>query len=151
MEERGRVAPRRLPDWWMSVTEHTGLGERGLALWEEMSGKDVARNALVLEAARIADRLDELDNIIQGKGVLNLMQFRLHLDEIDEDGDRNIHVEVKFGAPLAEARQQATAFATILSKLVPPAADAAAKPADKRVPAGVTPLDRIRARNLKKA
>ncbi|KUM34548.1 hypothetical protein AR689_10415 [Arthrobacter sp. EpRS71] len=135
----------------MSVTEPAGLGERGLALWEEMSSKDVARNALVLEAARIADRLDELDNIIQGKGVLNLMQFRLHLNEIDEDGDRNINVEVKFAAPLAEARQQATAFAAILSKLVPPSVATAAKPADKPVPAGVTPLDRIRARNLKKA
>jgi len=129
-----------------------GLSERGLALWTEMSGKDVARNALVLEAARIADRLDELDNIIQGKGVLNLMQFRLHLDTIDDDGDRNINVEVKFAAPLAEARQQATAFATILAKLTPAASAASpAKPADKPVPAGVTPLDRIRARNLKKA
>ncbi|WP_168223092.1 hypothetical protein [Pseudarthrobacter sp. NIBRBAC000502770] len=48
-----------------------GLGERGLAVWEAMSGTDVPRNALVLEAARLADRLDELDNIIQGKGVLN--------------------------------------------------------------------------------
>lgn len=36
-----------------------GLGERGVALWQSMSGADVARNALVLEAARTADRLDE--------------------------------------------------------------------------------------------
>lgn len=130
-----------------------GLGERGMALWESMSGSDVTRNALVLEAARIADRLDELDNIIQGKGVLNLMQFRLHLDEIDDDGDRNINVEVKFAAPLAEARQQAIAFSTILSKLAP--AESAAKPkaAPTAVPVGanVTPLDRIKARGLKKA
>lgn len=34
----------------------SGLGERGQALWEAMSGKDVPRNALVLEAARLADR-----------------------------------------------------------------------------------------------
>ncbi|WP_324644165.1 hypothetical protein [Pseudarthrobacter sp. LT1] len=130
-----------------------GLGERGSALWEELSGKDVARNALVLEAARLADRLDELDNIIQGNGVLNLMQFRLHLDEIDDDGDRNINVEVKFAAPLAEARQQAIAFATILTKLTP--AEAAAKPkaapAAAPMAANVTPLDRIKARGLKKA
>ena len=130
-----------------------GLGERGLALWESMSTKDVPRNVLVLEAARLADRLDELDNIIQGKGVLNLMQFRLHLNEIDEDGDRNINVEVKFAAPLAEARQQAIAFSTILSKLAP--ADAAAKsssaPAPAPTAANVTPLDRIKARGLKKA
>lgn len=112
-----------------------GLGERGSALWAALSGADVARNALVLEASRLADRLDELDNIIQGKGVLNLMQFRLHLDERDEDGDRNINVEVKFAAPLAEARQQATALAGLLRALGPVEASAA----DDRPAA--TPLD----------
>lgn len=130
-----------------------GLSERGLALWEAMSGKDVARNALALEAARTVDRLDELDNIIQGKGVLNLMQFRLHLNEIDEDGDRNINVEVKFAAPLAEARQQAIALATILGKLASVETAAKPKAAPSVVPtaANVTPLDRIKARGLKKA
>ena len=133
----------------MTAEVPAGLGERGLEVWKALSGTDVARNALALEAARTADRLDELDNIIQGKGVLNLMQFRLHAFE-DDGEDRNINVEVKFAAPLAEARQQAIALATILTKLSPP--DAAAKPASaKPVPAGVTPLDRIRARNLKKA
>ncbi|UUG69962.1 terminase small subunit [Arthrobacter phage Zucker] len=126
-----------------------GLGERGIALWQSMSGSDVVRNALVLEAARLADRLDELDNIIQGKGVLNLMQFRVLNREIEDDGSLNINVEVKFQTPLAEARQQAIAFATILSKLAP--ADAAAKPAAVPTPANVTPLDRLKARGLKKA
>jgi hypothetical protein len=123
-----------------------GLGERGLAIWEAMSTTDAPRNALVLEAARLADRLDELDSIIQGKGVLNLMQFRLDFPDGD---DEPFVVEVKFQAPLAEARQQAIAFATILSKLAP--ADAAAKPAAASTPANVTPLDRIKARGLKKA
>lgn len=45
-----------------------GLGERGLSLWEAMSGNDVPRNALVLEAARLADRLDELDSSPVGLG-----------------------------------------------------------------------------------
>lgn len=94
-----------------------GLGERGSALWQAMATRDVPRNALVLEAARTADRLDELDNIIQGKGVLNLMQFRVLDREIDDDGSVNINVEVKFNAVMAEARQQATAFGTILTKL----------------------------------
>lgn len=96
-----------------------GLGERGLALWEALSSGDVARDALALEASRLADRLDELDSIIQGKGVLNLMQFRLHLNELDEDGNRNINVEVKFAAPLAEARQQAMALSGLLRALGP--------------------------------
>ena len=123
-----------------------GLGERGAALWQSMSTNDVPRNALVLEAARLADRLDELDNIIQGKGVLNLMQFRLDFPEGD---DEPYTVEVKFQTPLAEARQQAIALSTILSKLAP--ADAATKPAAVPAPTNVTPLDRIKARGLKKA
>jgi hypothetical protein len=111
-----------------------------------MSGNDVPRNTLVLEAARLADRLDELDNIIQGKGVLNLMQFRL---DFPENEDEPYTVEVKFQTPLAEARQQAIALTTILSKLAP--ADAAAKPSAVPAPTNVTPLDRIKARGLKKA
>lgn len=70
-----------------------GLGERGLSIWEALATEDVPRNALVLEAARLADRLDELDDIIQGKGVLNLMQFRLDM-ESGEDGE--CPVEFKF-------------------------------------------------------
>ena len=130
-----------------------GLGERGVALWQAMSGSDVVRNALVLEAARLADRLDELDNIIQGKGVLNLMQFRVLNREIDDDGSVNLNVEVKFQTPLAEARQQAIALSTILSKLAPAdgAAKATAAPVAVPAPTNVTPLDRIKARGLKKA
>lgn len=123
-----------------------GLGERGAALWEAMATADVPRNAMVLEAARLADRLDELDNIIQGKGVLNLMQFRLDFPDGD---DEPYSVEVKFQAPLAEARQQAIALSTILTKLSPADSKAAVAPAP--APANVTPLDRIRERGLKKA
>lgn len=130
-----------------------GLGERGLAVWEAMSGTDIPRNALVLEAARLADRLDELDNIIQGKGVLNLMQFRVLDREMDESGTLDINVEVKFQSVFSEARQQAIAFATILAKLAPveAAAKPAAAPAAVPVAANVTPLDRLKARGLKKA
>ena len=123
-----------------------GLGERGSAIWQAMATADIPRNALVLEAARTADRLDELDNIIQGKGVLNLMQFRTHLWE-DDGEDRNVHVEVKFAAPLAEARQQAAALANILTKLSPADSKASAAPpvpvpaAD--LPDNVSPLQRL--------
>ena len=44
-----------------------GLCERGSALWLAMATTDVPRNALVLEAARTADRLDELDNIVRAR------------------------------------------------------------------------------------
>lgn len=119
-----------------------GLGERGVALWQAMSGTDVARNALLLEAARTADRLDELDNIIQGKGVLNLMQFRL---DFPSGEDEPYSVEVKFAAPLAEARQQATSLANLLTKLAPADSKAAAPPVPvpADLPDNVSPLQRL--------
>lgn len=123
------------------MDEPSGLGERGSALWRAMATEDVPRNALVLEAARLTDRLDELDNIIQGKGVLNLMQFRLDFPS-DEDGPYT--VEVKFQAPLAEARQQATALAGILTKLAPAESKgAAAQPVPAVLPSNVSPLQRL--------
>jgi hypothetical protein len=114
---------------------------RGLAIWEALSGGGVAQDALALEAARLADRLDELDSVIQGKGVLNLMQFRV-LDNTIDDGAQSVSVEVKFQNVLAEARQQQVAFAGIIAKLSAPAA----KPATGagKLPTGVTPLDRVR-------
>lgn len=124
-----------------------GLGERGAAIWQAMATTDVPRNALVLEAARTADRLDELDNIIQGKGVLNLMQFRVLDREVDDDGSVNINVEVKFNAVMAEARQQAVAFSNILTKLSPADSKAGASPVPAPVPANlpsnVSPLQRL--------
>ncbi|QCB97129.1 hypothetical protein E5206_09450 [Arthrobacter sp. PAMC25564] len=117
-----------------------GLGERGSAIWQAMATTDIPRNALVLEAARTADRLDELDNIIQGKGVLNLMQFRLDFPSGD---DEPYIVEVKFAAPLAEARQQATALAGILSKLAPADTKAAPQAAPSNLPSNVSPLQRL--------
>lgn len=124
-----------------------GLGERGAAIWQAMATADVPRNALVLESARTADRLDELDNIIQGKGVLNLMQFRVLDREVDDDGSVNINVEVKFNAVLAEARQQATALATILTKLAPSDVKAPAAappvPVPTDLPDNVSPLQRL--------
>lgn len=128
------------------MDEPPGLGERGSAIWQAMSAKDVPRNALVLEAARTADRLDELDNIIQGKGVLNLMQFRVLSNEVTDD-ERNINVEVKFNAVLAEARQQATALATLLTKLAPAESKtAAAPPVPANLPANVSPLQKLRSK-----
>jgi hypothetical protein len=126
------------------VDEPSGLGERGSAIWQAMATTDVPRNALVLEAARTADRLDELDNIIQGKGVLNLMQFRLDFPSGD---DEPYSVEVKFAAPLAEARQQATTLANILTKLSPADSKAAAAappaPVPTDLPDNVSPLQRL--------
>jgi hypothetical protein len=122
-----------------------GLGVRGLGVWEALKSGDVARDALAVEAARSADRLDELDNIIQGKGVLNLMIFRLDMDS-SKDGEYN--VEVKFQNVLSEARQQQATFANLLEKIDKLSLTARAPKGDKNrtLPAGVTALDKIRAR-----
>lgn len=72
--------------------------------------------ALLEEAARIADRLDELDRVIAGKGVLQLMRFRLH-EHWGEEGDRTVSVEVKFDSVLSEARQQAAVLRSLLVTL----------------------------------
>lgn len=123
-----------------------GLGERGMSLWSSLHSEDVARNALVLEAARTADRLDELDNIIQGKGVLNLMQFRVLSHEVTDDS-HEINVEVKFAAPLAEARQQGAALSGLLSKIGLAESAGASVPA---VPAAdLTPLELMRLKRAK--
>lgn len=125
-----------------------GLGERGLELWERYAGADAGVNALALEAARAADRLDELDSIIQGKGVLHLMQFRLQeLPDLTAD-EPACTVEVSFQNALAEARQQQANFTNMIAKLAalkaPQQAAAPAATAKGRV-GNVTPLEAARA------
>lgn len=131
----------------MTVSEPVSLGERGSEVWKGLSEgvSDIGRLALITEAARLADRLDELDNIIQGKGVLNLMQFRV-LDNTVNDDVQSVHVEVKFQNVLSEARQQATAFAGLLKAIGMPG-DAVAAP----TAAPKSPLDELMARRRDKA
>lgn len=127
-----------------------GLGERGTAIWERYKGTDAGRNALALEAARTADRLDELDRIIQGKGVLGLMQFRLEELHVDDEQAKKITVLVQFRAVLSEARQQQLAFSQILGRLGIDTPKAGRKPAAQSeassvpTPDNVTPLDMAR-------
>lgn len=102
------------------------LGKRGKKLLKSLApeGSSDATAALAMEAARIADRLDELDRIIAGKGVLELMRFRLK-DLFSDEDDRNVSVEVRFDNVLSEARQQAAALNTLLKTLGLEAASAA--------------------------
>ena len=122
----------------MAVSEPVSLGVRGSEVWQGLTDgvTDVARLTLAAEAARLADRLDELDNIIQGKGVLNLMQFRVLDREREDDGSLSINVEVRFQNVLAEARQQAMALVGVLRAFGPLEA-AAGQSAD----VATTPLD----------
>ncbi|MBD1541032.1 hypothetical protein G9E11_01925 [Arthrobacter sp. IA7] len=71
------------------------------------------------------------------------MQFRVLNREIEDDGSLNINVEVKFQAPLAEARQQALAFTNILGKLAPVEGAAKASGQPGLLPDNVTPLQKL--------
>lgn len=97
-----------------------GLQSRGRRLWRqvfEQGDLDPAQVVILEEACRLADRLDELDSVIQGKGVLNLMQFRLELGSGDGSEDSPVKVEVKFNNVLGEARQQQNVLKQLLVSL----------------------------------
>lgn len=104
------------------------LGERGTAVYAALTAaSDVSADleALVIETARTADRLEELDSVIAGKGVLDLMRFRLN-ESWGEEGDRTVKVEVKFDHVLAEARQMQLAFERLVKACRVSLADAGA-------------------------
>lgn len=92
------------------------LGKAGQELFDSLSAVIVkhpeATKALILEASRAADRLADLDDIIDGKDVLNLLRFRL----VDEKGRV---AEVKFDSVISEARQQQANFASLLKTILP--------------------------------
>lgn len=136
-----------------------GLGTRGTRLWgqvTEANDLDPGQQAMLEEACRSADRLDELDSIIAGKGVLRLMRFRV--GEVFErpDGD-HLTVEVTFNSVLSEARQQQTVFKQLLAALRLPDQASGRKPQQRGgargayKPSGgsvgkVSSLDRARAK-----
>lgn len=86
------------------------LGERGARLWREAT-KDgplpALQEAMLLEACRIADRLDRLDRTLNGDGPwLDL--------EAQPDG---ITFVVVVTEPLKEARAQAVAYKQLVTEL----------------------------------
>lgn len=129
------------------MTDPTGLGERGATLWAALSTGSPLVDAVALELARTADRLDELDNIIQGKGVLNLMQFRVTNLADGRDPDEPLHVEVKFNAVMSEAKGQQASLVSLATKYEAlvgtskPVSRSSPTPAE--LPANVSPLTSI--------
>jgi hypothetical protein len=92
------------------------LGPEGQAFFDSLVGAIVkhpeATRRLVLEAARSVDRLSDLDEVIAGKGVLQLLRFRL----ADHEGKV---AEVKFDGVMAEARQQQSNLANLIKTILP--------------------------------
>jgi hypothetical protein len=89
----------------------TDLGARGQEFYDALTdGITVTadRRALIVEAARMADRLEQMHDVISGKGVLKLMHFRVPHVLNPETGV--IRVEMSVDHVLAEARQLQLAF-----------------------------------------
>lgn len=127
-----------------------GLHDRGRALWVTLGQKlDSPAGQIALESCRAADRLDELDSIIAGKGVLNLLAFRTHLDLEDMLADeQHLRITVGFQNVLAEARQQQANFRALLaeiSDIVPAAPKSPPASGPKK-----SPLDELAERRAKK-
>jgi hypothetical protein len=93
------------------------LGERGAETWAAITEgrqSDALWQALVLEACRIVDRLDQLNDIIAGKGVLQLM----HLRRMDRDlSAETVKIVMTVDAVLTEAREQAGQLRQLVSQL----------------------------------
>jgi hypothetical protein len=94
----------------MGDPEAPRLGTRGRLLWEAYSGLVDGAKGLVLlaEAARIADRLDKLDALLQGDA--DVWCRLVH-------GLRSEDYELKIDSALIEARQQANTLRQILDSL----------------------------------
>lgn len=131
------------------------LGPRGKRLWKGITDAidlDAVQVEIATEACRMADRLDGLDEIIRGKGVLQLMHFR-NVFELDTDDRR--YVVMTVDSVLGEARQQENVFKQLLASLRMPDAESGKRPQrrggargayDKpaALPDNVSPIERAR-------
>lgn len=95
------------------------LGSRGIAYRDSIIGDatDVpaAKEQLVIEGARMADRLEKMNDIIAGKGVIELLHFRMK-QPMDEQG--LVTVEMSIDSVMAEARQLQAAFERLTKTLI---------------------------------
>lgn len=90
-----------------------GLNVRGRKMWRDLTRErtwDAAGLVLLAEACRLADRLEQMDELLRG----DVAQWARIVDEY-KSGQREIYVEVD--ATLTEARQMQTALLGILTKL----------------------------------
>lgn len=123
-------------------------GPRAQRLADQLSEgvTDVVRLALIDEVARTADRLDNLDAIIRGKGVLNLMRFRMR-DSFDDADERRLSVVVTFDGVMSETRQTTLAFRQLLTSLTT-SAPAPAPAAEEKKGTALDELERRRAARM---
>jgi hypothetical protein len=124
----------------MAIAAPSTLAARGKKLWREIVKDheiDAVQRVTLEEACRCADRLEELDEIIRGKGVGQLMRFRLNLGEELDNPESKITITID--GVLAEARQQQNVFKQLLVALRLPDADSGQKPQRRGARGAYTP------------
>jgi hypothetical protein len=90
--------------------EFSGLGPRGSALWSATADEVVGERGLLLllEACRIADRLERLDEILRGeREVWATLVHNLRTEDY----------ELRIDSALVEARQQANVLRQLIVSL----------------------------------
>lgn len=95
------------------MTPSEPFGDRGAKLLKELTAAkqyNPAEMVMVEEICRMADRLEQLNGIIAGKGVINLMHLR-HM------GDDESEITMTVDGVLAECRQLQLAFQRVAAAL----------------------------------
>ncbi|OJU41812.1 MAG: hypothetical protein BGN97_03675 [Microbacterium sp. 69-10] len=121
----------------VSRTNPHHLGTRGLRLWKSIeTGKNLSEieQQNLVEACRIADRLEKLDELVRGD---EDAWFRLKLPRTD-DGV----IEVLINDPMKEARMHAAA----LRQLIAPFEAVKSDEGTKEVPSNVASIKEAAAR-----
>jgi HJR/Mrr/RecB family endonuclease len=118
---------------------------RDLLAYLAPEGTDAARYALALEAARMADRLEELDKVIQGQGFTDLFQLETVNEYVTAEEIAKVEVTVKINGVIAEARQQANAFSALLKTL---GAEGTAQSTQQKPDSGADVIAKKRAERL---
>lgn len=131
-----------------------GLRSGGRSLWvaiDEDHELDAPQLVQLEEACRAKDRLDQLDSILAGRGVLELLHFRSMIEEYADDSR---HITVTVDGVLAQANTTANLMKQLLAALRLPDPLSGKKPQRRgprgavapQVPGGkVSSLDRARA------
>lgn len=121
------------------------LGARGAALWQAMHdvGLGPAHRVLLEEACRLADRLDRLDAMVEGREEWIRLRSR--------DEDQTTYVVVVDGL-LSEARQHATTLRGLVAELRAALPKTPARPSAPKQKGGLGDLSsRIAARRAASA
>ena len=137
----------------------SGLASGGRTLWREVvkdHDLDVVQLVTLTEACRLKDRLDDMDEIVQGKGVLELLRFR-RMDQgaCGHDDDEPVTIQVKFDDVISRANATANQMKQMLAALRLPDVETGARPQQRGGARGaykpggkastVSSLDRARA------